>query len=76
MYQVHFQLPQGAAGLAAQHAAYKIKQDLALWREQSGIPYRIHTNKYDLVLELALDKDATWFALTWQGRPYTSIEQV
>lgn len=76
MYHIKFKLPNGAGGMAAGHASAGIRKQLRAWSEQYGIPLKTETMPYLLIAKLALDKDATWFALTWQGRKYDSIHKV
>ena len=77
MYQVVFKLPSGAGGLAAMFASKAIKHDLEVWRKLYGIPYKAYSEKgYIYIAELARDRDATWFALTWQGVKYDTIRKV
>lgn len=62
---IEFQLPQGAAGWAAQHALHQIKQEIAAWSIRYGIPYTQKTVKY--THRLAFDNQAnfTLFSMTW-----------
>ena len=79
MYEVTWTLPTGAAGMAAGYTARAIIKNLTEWTERYGIPHKIlqpRTYPYKIYCQLALDKDATWFALTWKGRKYDSIRKV
>lgn len=81
MYNVVFNLPKiTTTGQDPLKAQDQIVRDLDAWRKLYGIPYRARTHesvfKYTLTVELALDRDATWFTLTWTGAKYDSVYKV
>lgn len=65
---IEFQLPTGAAGMAAQHRAYHIRRQLKEWAMQHNIEYTTSLGKrWRMHLHFTKEQDYTLFTLSWQG---------
>lgn len=62
---IEFVLPNGAGGMAAQAADYRIKRALDEWSDRHQIPYVSKHIKYTRRVTFDADEYYSLFALTW-----------
>lgn len=62
---IEFQLPTGAGGMAAAHAAHIIRKEIAEWADKHQVTYKTKAVKYTLRLCLESDQSYTHFQLSW-----------
>lgn len=78
--QIEFGLPNGAGGMAAHHAASRLKTQLKQWQAQYKINIVIESNRHDyrhwLTVDFATDKDLAVFALTFNDTSFMGWRRV
>lgn len=75
---IAFDLPSGAAGMAAAYTAQGIRKQLNLWSKETGIKITEHRNHgYKFLVTLERPEDYTMFSLSFTGkfwRPWSIID--